>query len=236
MIAALADELGSSDCEALAAGALAQPVNAWSSLAYVVAGLLVVTRSRRAPRGSRWPHVVYGLTVASVGVGSVAFHGPQPPGSRLVHDLSIAAVLAFVAAYDFMLIRGRSLRDFTAALVGAVGLLGVLFAAVPDASIAATIPVAGAAIIGEWLVWRRHLRPHVDRDSVMRTYAVIGGVVAVAAVLNVLGRTDGPLCDPDSGLQLHGLWHLMTAAAFGLWGAVTLPAEPARVADQEANE
>ena len=33
----------------------------------------------------------------------------------------------------------------------------------------------------------------------------------------LLGRTDTPVCDPDSVLQLHGVWHLISAAIFGLW-------------------
>ena len=37
--------------------------------------------------------------------------------------------------------------------------------------------------------------------------------LAAGGVAWVLGRTDGPLCDPDSLLQPHALWHALAAVA-----------------------
>lgn len=75
--------LGGSDCEALHDGLLGQPVNGLSSLAYVAAGAYVLRRG-----GPPVP----ALALALVGVGSVLYHGPMPPGAELVHDASLAAV------------------------------------------------------------------------------------------------------------------------------------------------
>jgi hypothetical protein len=36
------------------------------------------------------------------------------------------------------------------------------------------------------------------------------------------GRTGGPLCDPDSPLQGHAAWHLLSAAALALWAEAAL--------------
>jgi hypothetical protein len=80
--------LGGSDCEALQEGLLGQPVNAVSSLAYVAAGLWVLRRG-----GPAVPAVALGL----VGVGSVLYHGPMPPGARLAHDGSIIALAGAAA-------------------------------------------------------------------------------------------------------------------------------------------
>ena len=43
-----------------------------------------------------------------------------------------------------------------------------------------------------------------------------------SAVVGRLGATGGPLCDPGSWLQPHGLWHISAAAALGWW-AVAAP-------------
>jgi hypothetical protein len=75
--------LGGSDCEALRDGVLGQPVNSVSSLAYVAAGAYVLHRG--GPRGPAW-------ALALVGLGSVLYHGPMPPGAELVHDASLVAV------------------------------------------------------------------------------------------------------------------------------------------------
>jgi hypothetical protein len=79
---------GGSDCEALREGLLGQPVNAVSSLAYVVAGLWVLRRG-----GPVGPGVALGL----VGLGSVLYHGPMPPGAGPAHDGSIAALAGATA-------------------------------------------------------------------------------------------------------------------------------------------
>ena len=76
----LADELGGSDCETIGDGFFAQPINALTSFGFVVAGLIIAVRGIRVGGPARWPAVAYGAILALVGLGSVAFHGPNPPG------------------------------------------------------------------------------------------------------------------------------------------------------------
>lgn len=72
-------ELGESDCEDIGAGLLNQPANAWSSVAYVVFGLWLVVRAVRSRSVETPVEIAYGAALASIGIGSVAFHGPVPP-------------------------------------------------------------------------------------------------------------------------------------------------------------
>ena len=89
------EEIGGSDCEALREGILAQPVNALSSLGYVVAG--VVVWRRLGPQHRGWPGYTYALLLAAIGIGSALFHGPQPPLSKFLHDAPIALLLVLIA-------------------------------------------------------------------------------------------------------------------------------------------
>ena len=219
----LAAKIGASDCETLGAGLLAQPYNAWSSATFIVVGGLVALRGWRSPTSEQIEQVLYGAIVATVGIGSVLFHGPQIPGSRFLHDLPIAAVLLFIVVFDLAAIRGWSQRRMLWVFAGTITALGVSFAVVPDAAIPVTVPLVATAAITEVLVYRRHLRGSEVSPRALRLYAAIAIVLGTAAVLNVLGRTDGPLCDPDGTLQLHGLWHLLTAVAFGLWAYIGFP-------------
>ncbi len=41
------------------------------------------------------------------------------------------------------------------------------------------------------------------------------GVFVLAFVIWFLSWTNGPLCDPNSPFQGHGVWHLLSAAAVG---------------------
>ena len=80
---------GHSDCERIAGAALAQPVLAVTSLAYVAAGLAVLcwaVRVRAPLAGAA------GVALVAVGAGSFAYHGPQPSWAELAHDWPIVAL------------------------------------------------------------------------------------------------------------------------------------------------
>ena len=166
--------LGCTDCERIRPGRIAQPVNTVTSLGLVLAGGAIATLVRRRSDGRDAQVVAYGALVALTGLGSVAFHGPQPRGARVMHDAPIAAVLALTAVTPAV----RRLRGL-AAVPGWSRRRGVALAAIATA--------AGATYAG--------------------------------------GRTSAPTCRPDSLLQLHGAWHLLTAAAFTV--AATILYDPA---------
>lgn len=86
--------IGASDCERIREGFLAQPVNTVTSVSYVVAGAVTLARHHHGGSAQRRDVRLYSAVLALVGVGSVAFHGPQPPGARAMHDLPILALLA----------------------------------------------------------------------------------------------------------------------------------------------
>jgi hypothetical protein len=110
---------GHSDCERIADAALAQPVLALTSLAYVVAGAAVLwlAMRRRAPLAG-----AAGLALVALGVGSFFYHGPQPSWAGLAHDRpNVAAAAVFAVGLAWTLRRQRSAWA-TAAGVFALGL------------------------------------------------------------------------------------------------------------------
>jgi hypothetical protein len=213
-IGAVLRELGETDCETLGDGWLAQPVNALSSLTYSLIGIgigLSALRSNRPRRGS----LVYAGCLVAVGLGSVAFHGPQLSGSQLMHDLPILLTVLFMLNHDRVLLQpdsGRELATFAGVAFGAVALAVVIPAVVAPL----TIGVAVAVVVAEVVIHRRHLR-QVDISRQRRGSAAIAVVAVVGGASWLLGRSNSPLCEPDSWYQLHGLWHMLSAIVFGLW-------------------
>lgn len=167
--------LGASDCERIRQdGGLAQPVNAVTSLAYVAAAAVLAVELVRSGTGTR-AGMTYSGMLALVGVGSVLYHGPQPPGARRLHDLPIPAALLAAAASP--LAERRAGSD----------------------------PLPGRS---------------------RRRYVRLVALWTASGLAYAGGRTGAPTCDPDSRLQLHGLWHVLSAAALATLGHILfLPGE-----------
>lgn len=208
----LVERLGDTDCEGLRDGLLAQPVNAISSLAFAIVGAWLIGRGWRRPRGRRSYTVVFGLVLASVGAGSVLFHGPQWSGSKWLHDASIAWALAFVVVYDLALARGWGPQRGLLAYWGAAAAIGLVMAVYPAGN-EAVVGVLVLLAIGSEFYLRRFLKGADSSPGIRAAYWIAAVAFVLAAGGFLFGRTDSSLCDPDSLVQLHGLWHLLTAVA-----------------------
>jgi hypothetical protein len=217
----VAGKIGDSDCEELRKGSLAQPANALSSLAYVAVGIAIAIRvmQRRATVIDRTTYLaeslVYAVCLASVGVGSVLFHGPQPAGSKVLHDLPILLTVVFIVNHDLHLVFAR-LRHEMATFVGAALVATGLTLVSTDAGLAATASGVVAVAVLEFVIYRSRRRRVATRRQ-RQAYVAIIAVAAVAGASWLLGRTGSPLCDPDDAFQFHGLWHAISSLIFGLW-------------------
>ncbi|HZB40628.1 MAG TPA: ceramidase domain-containing protein [Ilumatobacter sp.] len=211
--------MGGSDCEHIGQGLLGQPVNAVSTLAYVIVAVLLLWRVLGVrPRASL---TIYAVIVAGIGFGSVMFHGPMPSWGRFAHDLTIAAVLAFVIAFDASLVRAATVRMTLVIFAALVGVSAVVLVVSPDASNAVVAVFVGGAAGAELVV----IRLASSRTTAPTPVWILGAaVLIVGAVLNGLGRTDAPFCDPDSVVQFHALWHALTAFVLWLYGTAVLGA------------
>jgi hypothetical protein len=224
VLSPLLAQIGGTDCEVLGTGDLAQPVNAITSFAYVAVGLIIAVLAVRS-RGPRWESLLFALLLVAVGLGSVAFHGPQPDGARLMHDLPILLTALFMLVHDLRVLwPAASWSVFPIAAIAATALA----VASADAGVAATGIVLVAVAVAEIVIYRRRLRPQNLLQQRRADIAIII-VVAAGAASWLLGRTDSPACDPDSVFQLHGLWHALSATAFGIWWWRAIGSRPTQV-------
>lgn len=177
-----------------------QPANSVTSLAFVASGAAILA-GRRGHRG----RVPYALLVIGVGVGSLIQHGPNPAWQQYAHDVPLAGVLAFVAVDAASDVTGRRLSPLwwlapTAAIVPIVAIS-------PAASSVAQGAMATAAIALN--LHRARIRPRLRR-TLLTSLAIL----AAGGLIGTLGdRTS--LCQPDSLLQGHAVWHIL--AALALW-------------------
>ena len=203
--------LATSDCERCRPGLVSQPANAASSLAYVVAGAAMLRSARRAGPGNSTETALAWATMAA-GAGSVAYHGPGGAAGRYAHDAGLIAMLGFLALSDAEHLARRPLPAGLA-LVPLVAAAG----ATPRRS-ATTQALAGLAATATEAA--RLLRSARAGDTPGRRAGtgarrIAGPAMAAGLLAQAFGRTGGPWCRPDSLLQPHALWHVLTAGA--LW-------------------
>lgn len=82
------------DCERIRPGLIGQPANTVSSAAFVLAAVPLL-RSARRPQGRAWAAVA--AAAALEGIGSIGYHGPGGPFSKLVHDVGLVALVVTTA-------------------------------------------------------------------------------------------------------------------------------------------
>ncbi|MGB9359715.1 MAG: hypothetical protein WCC01_14275 [Acidimicrobiia bacterium] len=210
MILALTHPLGTGDCEALGSGWLLQPVEAWTSLAYTLVGIVLIVAARRTASTERTLRITFGVLMAATGIGSFLYHGPQSAGAGFVHDVTFLATLWFVALMDPASSHG--IRRRTAWLsFGAVGAtVSVLLLLIPSSTNVLTGLAIVALVLSDVLM---HRIGGIDG----RWYSTALALFAISLLFNVLGRSAAPTCDPDSLLQFHALWHVFSAGALGAY-------------------
>ena len=181
---------GACDCEATGRDGLRQPVNAVSSLGLFFVGALVLAGA------VGFNLRLLGAVVLASGVASFLSHAAVRDWSHTLDSLGVKAVLLFLVIYP--LTRPRPIwAAYTLALV----LVWALELVWPATARPLLIMLVAAAVI-------LNLPEARQRTSMQAAMFVL----LVAAVAWWLGRSASPLCDPDSLLQPHALWHLLVAA------------------------
>lgn len=199
-----------SDCETIAVIGIAQPINTWTSLAYALpAVVLFVAMLRHRLTAAA---ALLGVLLAAEGAGSVMFHGSPGQFSQWLHDVAFIGMLGLLAGWHLGRLTESASGGERGAWAGGIATVVVAGVAHPltDGFVNVAAAVLLATVVVAEVLARRRGKAAVIRRGLL-------GVVAVAVAVYVLGRTDGPLCYPDSVVQLHGVWHALTALAMFVW-------------------
>jgi len=206
--------LGAADCEIAVDGWLAQPINAWSSLAYAVVGMVLIASISQAPRSDRQLRVAFGVLMVATGIGSFLYHGSQPAAAGFAHDITFLAVLWFLILMNPASPYGVPRRYAWIALVS----ITITASAVLIASPHSTNLLTGISVVA--LITSDVLVQRIGGIN-WRWYAAALLLLAASLVFNLLGRSGSATCDPDSLIQSHALWHALSAAALGAYYVAT---------------
>jgi hypothetical protein len=156
----------------------------------------------------------------------------------IAQPVNTASALAYVAAGAWL--AGRGLRRDQGGMVAfglavaAAGIGSVDYHG-PGSPAARLLHDGGLYAVAGFVAWHEVARrvgrvrgrgtgvpwAGLSRDR-RGAYRVGLAATAAGAACWWAGRTASPWCDPDSLLQGHAAWHLLTAAALAAWGRAVL--------------
>lgn len=210
-------------CERLSGDFWAEPLNAVSNGAFILAalaGLLLYLRNNKRD----WPAVLLIGLVFAIGIGSFLFH-TMPQRWTLLADVIPIQLFAFF--YFGLALRRLLDLSLATAMIGTLVFLGASFAL--SAGLAPLLPAAarGSAGYASFVLalfgvaaasWQR------DRASAQ----LIGAAALVFAVSLTLRSLDAALCQAVP-FGTHFLWHMLNATVlYLLLRAAVICPSPAR--------
>jgi len=193
-------------CERLAPGFWAEPLNAITNLAFIIAAAAGFMLWRRKTPSDR-PVLMLIVIVATTGVGSFLFHTFANRWSMLTDVLPIALFINF---YFFLAMRRMLGLNFWMALAVTIGFflatppIGALISPLFGSSSGYILPALAIFLVG-FLFWRR------DAAGGMRVLTA-GLVFAVSLTFRTI---DEPLC-ASIPVGTHFLWHLLNGTVLFL--------------------
>jgi len=209
-------------CERIEPGLLAEPVNAVTNLAFLMAAALGWMLARDAGRAGDPAIVALCLLVAAIGIGSALFHTFAVTWAMLADVIPISIFIYTYLGFALRRFGGRSWPVTLLAVSGfAAGSYG--FAAIlppsPWSGSAGYLPAIAALLaVGFWL----RLRGAPAAAALLAGGALLTMSLAFRAA-------DAPLCDALP-VGTHFVWHLLNATLLYLLlrTAVRHGAPPAR--------
>lgn len=194
-------------CERTGPEFWAEPLNAWTNVAFAVAaalGVRALVRRGGAPRDL----VALVVLLAAIAVGSFTFHTLATPAASLADTLPIAGFALLYAAVFARRFLGVGWRWAWLAAPGFA--LAVVLASGVSEAFGVRAPAIYLAALGGMVLFAALLTAR--RDPAGRTFWLAAGLFAVSLTLRQLDRA---VCAAVP-VGTHFAWHLLNATVLGV--------------------
>jgi len=197
-------------CERLEPGLLAEPVNLFSNLTFIIAGFVLAQHSRSMQaRGVNLPFSIkiFPYLVIIVGIGSGLFHSFANFGTMLMDIIPIAVTVFFGLFSILFYLHGRNWWQIALGFVLLFVISWLISLVVDPELVNHSQSYFGVCLMLIALGFTTPVR-FVDA----RKYLLLSGCVFIVSL--VFRSIDLPLCD-SFPLGTHFMWHLLNGVT--LW-------------------
>lgn len=203
-------------CEAIRAGLVRQPTNSTSSLAFVMAGLLVLitgNEDRRKGKAGAAIHglggypLVYAAALIVVGIGSAFYHASLSFAGQFADVMGMYLIATFVILYSYGRITPFSNQRVVIAYVAANASLALALVLIPGLR---RYLFAVVLLVGLGIEYRARARipKRLDGKILRNGVAVLAAGFAIW-IIDITKVT----CHATGVIQGHAIWHLAGAYA-----------------------
>jgi hypothetical protein len=189
-------------CERRLCATIVEPSNAWSSLAYVILGVIMMVKARSP--------VAIAIAAAQlmIGVGSFFFHGTGTFAGEVVDQIGMFMLSSLILAASLAQHLGWSGRRTVVVYAAGVAVsTAILLVFRPVGIPLFAVQLAAGLALQLWL-WRK---AGAKDAPVFRVFLSGLGIFLVSFSIWITDIT-GLVCDPDNHLVTgHAVWHVLNA-------------------------
>jgi len=202
-------------CEAIRDGAIRQPANTWSCLAFLLVGAMVIRRTfdGSPTRGGSLVEtrtiygVLYGTALILIGVGSGFYHASLSFAGQFADVFGMYLLGTFILLYNLARLGRVAERGIAALYVALNAVLALLLYTLPEIRRYAFALLLIAALALEFRARREW------RSDGRFLWMALGAIAVGFAIW--IGDITRTVCAPTSLAQGHAAWHV--AGAVSAW-------------------
>jgi len=211
-------------CEQVSSQTIIQPINTFSSLIFVLVGILIIAlaivdffrKNKTVSPLEKKPlyGIFYGFVVIMSGLGTIFYHVKLTFFGQFLDFLGINFIVTFILLYGIIIRRRRSQKLFIFLYLLINSIFAYFLLWLPYLRRYIVVILVALVIISEYMFHRRqNVLKKISANRMDKRFLYFAVVILLFGLFVWASDTNKMLCNPSSFFQGHALWHILSAIA-----------------------